>query len=188
VYQNVTLDLLHCPECKLVSQPGETEGDFRARLTHRLREERDARVETLRKRYAARLAAAEEQVRLAGQRVEREKSQVTQQGLQTAISFGATLLGALMGRKAASVGNLGRATSAVRGVGRTAREREDVARAAESRAVKEQRLADLQAEFEREAEAIRNQMNEGAVTLVPLRIRPRKSDVAVSAVQLAWAP
>ena len=57
----------------------------------------------------------------------RESEQVSQQRLQTAISMGATLVGALFGRKSMSA-SIGRATTTARGVGRTMREREDVER------------------------------------------------------------
>ena len=52
--------------------------------------------------------------------------------LQTGVSMGATLLGALLGRKAVSAGTLGRATTAARGVGRSMKEAADIKRAGES--------------------------------------------------------
>ena len=70
--------------------------------------------------------------------------------MQTAISFGATLVGALLGRRAISAGTVGRATTAARGVGRAQKEAQDVSRASETIAAIEadrQRLEDdLQAD------------------------------------------
>ena len=57
----------------------------------------------------------------------RESEQSSQQKLQAAVSIGATLVGALFGRKAISVGTLGRATTAARGMSRTMKEAGDVA-------------------------------------------------------------
>jgi hypothetical protein len=188
IYQNVTLDLFACPELELTSRPGETEGDFRARLAHRMREERDLALEKLRQRYAPQLAALQERVRRAEERVAREKSQVTQQTIQTAISVGATVLGALFGRKIASVGNVGRAATAMRGAGRTMREREDVGLATESLSTIQQQLAELQTRFEGESAALQQEADTTVMTLVKSQIRPRKSDITVTAVSLAWVP
>ena len=71
----------------------------------------------------------EDRIRRAEERVAREQSQFQQQSVQTAISMGATVLGALFGRKLASAGTIGRATTAARGAGRAMREHEDVATA-----------------------------------------------------------
>ena len=123
LFRTQKLDLLTCPRLKAFSRPGETEGDFRARLQHAGREQRDETLERLRKKYAPKMAALEERLRRAGQAVERESEQVTQQGLQAAISVGTTLLGAFLGRKAVTASTIGRATTAARGAGRVLKER-----------------------------------------------------------------
>jgi hypothetical protein len=180
------LTLWRSPDLKETSRPGESEGDFRARLAHVCRERRDGEKEKLRQRFAPRLAALEEQVRQAGQRVEREKSQYGQQKMQTAISVGATVLGALFGRKAASVGSLGRATTAMRAGARAAREREDVGRAQESVEAKRQGLADLQAEFDAATEALTSLPDATSLQLETVNVAPRKGDLSVKRVALAW--
>ena len=100
-------------------------------------------AETLRSRYAARLEALAERKRRAEQAVAREKEETTSQGIQTAISIGATVLGALLGRKAVSATNIGRATTAARGAGRTIKQAGDVGRAKENVAAIDQQIADL---------------------------------------------
>src|SRR5262249_8127833 len=132
LYRTRSLDLFSAPSLKLVAKPGESEGDFKVRLQQAARERRDAAVAALRAKYAAKLDAISGQEQRATDRVAREKAQATQQTVQTAISVGATVLGALFGRKALSVGNIGRATTAARGVGRTLKEQQDVSGANES--------------------------------------------------------
>ena len=123
-----------------LSRPGESERDFRVRVREAARAERDERVEVLRKKYAPKRAALEERLRRAQQAEAREREQVSHQGVQAAISIGATILGAVLGRKTVSVGNIGRATTAARGAGRVLKEREDVARAQETVAAVQQAL------------------------------------------------
>ena len=108
--------------------------------------------------------------------------------MQTAISFGATILGALFGRKATSVGTVGRASTAVRGVGRAARERGDVARAQEDLEALRPRLADLEGEFESETAALQDAWDVDALELEDRSLSPRKSDTAIEQITLVWAP
>lgn len=188
LYQNVTLDIQACPELKLASRPGESEGDFRARLGVLMREKRDLEVEALRRRYAPRLATLQEQLRRVQARVAAEKAQLGQQTLQTAISVGATILGALFGRKAFSVGNVGRAATAARGAGRAMRERGDIQRAMESVEAVQAQVDALQQEFEREAAGVQGRLDSATAELSRATLRPRKSDIAVSEVALVWLP
>jgi hypothetical protein len=53
--------------------PGETEAAFRTRLSDRLRESRDAKVDALRKKYAAKVVAQQERVRKADRAFTRAK-------------------------------------------------------------------------------------------------------------------
>ncbi|HET7701169.1 MAG TPA: helicase HerA-like domain-containing protein [Candidatus Limnocylindria bacterium] len=122
--------------------------DSRADEDQHAREERDAAVEALRAKYSAKIRRAEEKARRATQVVEREEGQVKAAGMQTAVSAGATILTAILGRKTTSYSTIGRGTTAARGAARTMREREDVKRAKENLAVAQQELADLQAELE----------------------------------------
>ena len=173
---------------KAVSRPGEGEGEFRARLTQLAREKRDLEVEKLRKRYAPKLARMEERLRGAQVRVEREKDQYGQQKVQTAISFGATVLGALFGRKLGSTGNVGRATTSMRGIGRAAREREDIARAKEEVMILRQKLVALEDEFKEVLAQKQEEFHPEDIELEELSLKPRKSDISVSVLSLVWAP
>jgi len=188
LYETARLRLMRCEALKLSSQPGESEGDFRARLDHAVRESRDASIDRIRKKYESQVVSLEDQVRRAEDRVAREQSQYSQQKMQSAISIGATVLGALFGRSLRSVGNVGRATTAARSASRIGREKEDVERAGESLDVLKQRLAALQAECEQEVAALQSSLDASNVSLTAQELAPRKSDIAVGGVALAWMP
>jgi hypothetical protein len=188
LYQSFSMELSACPDLKLVSRSGEAEGDFAARVAQAMRERRDEEVEKLRKKYAPRLAMLEDRIRRAGERLDREKSQVGQQTMQTAISVGATVLGALLGRKLVSTSNVGRATTAMRGAGRIGKEKEDVARAAEGVDLARKQLEELQAEFEQESARIQGELDPALARTEKVMLRPRKGDITVNAVALLWVP
>jgi hypothetical protein len=188
LFRTRRIDLLKSPSTGEVSTPGESERDFRSRLGQKAREERDAVAETLRGRYAARLDALAERKRRAEQAVAREKEETTSQGIQTAISIGATVLGALLGRKAVSATNIGRATTAARGAGRTIKQAGDVGRAKENVAAIDQQIAELEAELKAELDQRAAATDPVTEKLEAVALRPKKSDISVRLVALAWAP
>ncbi|UCD25121.1 MAG: DUF87 domain-containing protein [Gemmatimonadota bacterium] len=188
LYQSHSVDLLRCPKLKLKASPDEGEADFRVRVREAAHEKRDAALEKLRKRYAPKLATLQDRIRRAEEKVGREKSQYDQQKMQTAISVGATVLGALLGRKVASVGTVGRATTTARGIGRTAREKSDIARAKRDLDALHQKLLDLQSEFEQEINLLGEQMDPALFEITTTTVRPRKTDINVGNFCLAWLP
>src|SRR4029450_5173866 len=188
LFRTRRLELHVSPELELVSKPDESEGDFRARIQHAGREGRDEAVEALRKKYAPKQAALEEKLRRAQQAAERESGQATQQGLQVAISLGATVLGAFLGRKAVNATTLGRATTAARGAGRAMKEAQDVSRAREAVESVQQARADLDAELKAEIEAVAAKSDPGRAPLETLALKPTKQNITVRLVALAWAP
>ena len=159
LYRDYPLKFSHSSKLKLYSKPDQTEAEFQTELRQHLREERDLQIEKLRKKYAPKLARLEGKIRTAAERVDREESQKKQQQLQTAISLGATVLGALFGRKTASLGNVGRAATTMRGAGRISREKGDMARAAVRVEEFRTQLGELEHEFEEAREALADQFH-----------------------------
>ena len=188
VYRDHPLILLRSKNPKLVSALGEDEGAFRGRLADFVREERDRTIEKLRQKYAPKLAALEERIDRAQEKVVRESEQYADKRNQAALSFGATVIGALFGRKLTSATNVGRAASTIRGASRAARERGDIARAEERAETVAQRLADLEAELKRELAAAERAAEGHVIEIEPLRISATKSDLAIETIALVWAP
>lgn len=188
LYGSQSLELLSSPSLKQTSKPGEAERDFRVRLQLAAREQRDEATDVLRKKYAPKLAGLQERIRRAEQTVEREKVQAKQQGFQTVISFGATLLGAFTGRKIVSSGTLGKAATAMRDVGRTAAANQDIGRAGETVDALKKVEADLQAQFDEEAAALAAKIDPQTEMLDTLLIKPKKTDINIQLVAFTWAP
>ncbi len=171
---------------KMLSEDGESKADFVARVQLAQAEQRDLEVEKLRAKFATKLASLEKRIATAEDRVEREESQLRDRKLQTAISFGSSLLGAVLGRKKISVTNARSAGTAIRNVGRSRREKEDVERASERvQDLLEEKEA-LEVDFEEQAEAVRTRPADAEVAAV--EIPPLKTDIAVEQLGLAWAP
>jgi hypothetical protein len=178
------LKLFTVPSLKLMSEPGEAERDFRIRAQQAGREARDGSVERLRGRYAPKVARLTEKIARSRQSLDKEAQQVQQQKLQTAVSFGATMLGAFMGRKTVSLSTLGRATTAARGVGRSMKEAQDVARARERLQEAEAELTAIEAQLRDEIAALDHGPDATAIEVI--EIKPKRGAVDVRLVALAW--
>ncbi len=188
IYRNQKLALLQSPSLSIGSNPGETERDFRVRLQQAAREKRDDAVARLRQKFAPKIATLEERLRKAEHAKERETEQASSSKMQTAISFGATLLSSFMGRKAVSIGTLGRATTAVRGVGRSLKESQDVGRAEENIEAINQRLSELNEEFKAQIALLEQSFDPQTEQLESVSLKPTKANIAVEIVTLAWVP
>ena len=179
------LALYTVPTLRLISRPGESERDFRIRVQQSTREARDAEVEKLRATYATRVARLTEKVRQAQDALGREQQQAQQQKVQTAVSFGATLLGAVLGRRAVSLSTLGRATTAARGVGRAAKEMADVTRAGERVAQAQAELNQLQGQINRDIESLDAKKETNVETI---NVKAKRGSIDVRLIAFAWRP
>lgn len=188
VVTNEQVELLRSPTLKLTSAAGETEREFRIRLQVAAREARDAKIETLRGKYATKLSALQERIRRAEQAVSREESQASQAKMDTMISVGGALLGAVFGRGKIGVGTFGKVGTAARGMGRAAQQRGDVARASESVGALQAQYAELEAKLQGEIDALGASYDAQQEELERIAIKAKSGDVQVQLVGLAWVP
>jgi hypothetical protein len=168
-----TLELFTSERFRVTSRPGESEGEFRARVAQLAREERDAAVAKLRQKYAAKLAALEERIHRARAAVAREREQASHAKLSTAIDVGAGILGALLGGRRTGLGRL--ATSA-RSAGRAYGQTQDVGRAEDSLERLEEQLRALQSDLDAEAAALASPADPPCERIT---LRPRKTAIRV---------
>jgi len=188
LFRTQKVELFKSPSTKEMSKPGESERDFRVRLQQTGRETRDKAVEALRQKYASKIAALQERIRRAELAKEKQQTESRASQMQAAISVGASILGAFMGRKTISASNIGRATTAIRSAGRVLKESKDVGVAEENVAALQQQLADLESQFKSESEVLASATDPLNEKLETIAIKPTKSNIAVKLVSLAWIP
>jgi hypothetical protein len=184
LFRTRRLELFACPLLGLVSRPGESERDFRIRLGDGAREKRDAEVEALRKKYAPKVAQLEDKIRRAEAAQAKQADQASSQTMQTLVTAGTSVLGALFGRRS----KMTAASSAARRIGRTFEERRDVARAGENVEAARRQLAELNAEAQEAVESLTERLHPESLALETVAVKPKKTDVLVRDVILAWVP
>jgi hypothetical protein len=188
LYRTQKLSLFRSPTTGQRSNAEESERDFRIRLQQSGREERDRSADSLRRKYAPKIAALQEKLRRAEQQKDKQQAEARSSQMQAAISVGASILGAFLGRKAISSANIGRATTAIRGAGRVLKESQDVNFAQENVAALQQQVADLEAQFKTESEALAADSDPLQEKLEAVTVKPVKANVVVKLVALTWTP
>lgn len=188
LYRSQKCVLYKSPSLQVISTVGESERDFRIRLSQLARERRDEWTSKLREKYTARINTLESKIRTAEDRIARESHQASQQKMQTAISIGTTILGAFMGRKAVSRTTLNRAGTAMRNASRSQKEASDVGRARENLEILQQQLKDLQDRFQDEVNAAAGKFDPLQEELSSITIRPRKTGIQVKFLNFIWVP
>ena len=188
VRQNRPLILFQSKKFRLTSSPGETEGAFRARLTQAAREQRDLAVENLRRKYAAEYAVLQDRRMRAEQVLAREQEQAKAKKIESVISFGTAILGAFLGRKAVSSGSVTRMGTAMKSAGRLSKEQMDVARAQETMAAVNNKIADLETRLQNDIDKLDAAYDPASEPLEEVRVNPRSTDITLAIFGLLWLP
>ena len=130
LYRNERAEVFSCPALKAWSKLGESEGDFRARLTHEAREARDAAIEKLRAATAKKIDTLEGRMRTAEGQLAKEKAESNAAKMQAGVSVLGGLLGGLFGRKT-SMPVISRGSTAIGQATSAYKQHQDVANAGE---------------------------------------------------------
>ncbi len=183
LYRTQQVELWHSPSLKEYSRVNESERDFRVRLLQIAREKRDETTEKLRQKYAPKFAVLQEQVRRTQAAVEREKDQARQYQMDTALSFGSTILSGFLGRRVSS-----KARSSVSRANRSVKEARDIERAQDTVTAAQQRLRQLETDFSNDTAALAEKIDPLTEQLDKILIRPSKTDITVQLLVLTWLP
>jgi hypothetical protein len=184
LYQNRAVNLWKSPGLKEFSRAGESERDFRLRLQQKAREERDEATDKLRQKYSPKFTALQEQMRKAQAAVERERDQARQLKMQTAISFGTSILGGFLGTRRSSSGT----RSAMNRVSRSMKESKDIERAEDTVEAIQQRMRQLEADFKADTEALATRMDSLTESLELFSVHPAKTAISIQLLALGWLP
>ncbi len=178
------LAVFSCPALKLTSEPGEDEVAFRARVRQAARERRDDEVAKLGEK--ASLAIGRLQTRL--EREERElgedRADYDSRKREELLAAGETLAGmlGLFGRRSRSL------STAATKRRMTGRAREDIAESEAEIARLRGEIEALDAKLNADAAAIAARWDGAQAEVLRRELAPRKSDLRVDWLELAWAP
>jgi len=186
--QNENITLYKSKRFRLTSTAEETEGEFRARLQDAASEMRDKAIAKIRKRYASKVTTLENRLLRAEQAIAREKQQSTKKKLDTAISFGTAILGAVLGRKKLSASTATKIGTAIKTAGGASKEAADVERAAQTAAKVKEEMTALNASLEKEIADLDTAFDAQAEELDEIVVRAKSTDIHIALTGLVWLP
>jgi hypothetical protein len=174
----------YSPVLKVYSEPGEDERAFKIRLQQVAREQRDAEVDKLAAKVETKLDSLREKLRREEIELQKDQSAYDARKQQEMLSAGDSLLSLFGGRK--------RITSALGSASQkrqmTERAKQEVQESQETIAQLNQDIADLQAELDQLSQEAATRWNDAMDQIEPYPVRPRKSDVDVQRLAVAWSP
>ena len=186
IYRKRRYELLRSFELREISRPGESERDFRIRLSDLAHAERDRRVARLREKIAPRLSRLTERIQSAQRTLDREQGEATRSTIQTAVSIGTTILSAMLGRKSFTSATVRRAGTSARSASRTSKQRQDVKHAEKKLRSYEEDWRKLDESFRADLEKIKQKFDPQHIELDTLTLKPRKADIEIGLLALAW--
>jgi hypothetical protein len=183
LYYNSRLTLAAHPELDIVQRPDEGERAFKIRLQQAARERRDAEVDALEEKYATRLDRLEDKLRKKERELTADEADHEARKREELIGAGETVLGLFMGRR--STRGISRAASKRR---MTARAKLEIEETRDELADIQEEIAEMESELKEAAEEIAQRWDDAVNELTTDEVKPRRTDVDVQLVALAWLP
>lgn len=172
---------------KVVSSPAESEGEFRIRLQQLGNERRDKAVEKLRAKFAGKTRTLEGRLMRAQQAVERESQQVSKRKMDTFISVGSAILGAVLGRRITKTA-ASKIGTAAKGYGGVRKEAGDVVRANERVQALQGDLEELSREFDAQVDALDAAYDAQTDELKEQTVRAKSTDIDIRFIGVGFVP
>lgn len=181
LYRNERADIFTCPSLKAFSEIGESEAEFRARLSQKAREARDAVLEKVRAATNKKLETLAGRLQTAEAGLARQKAESQSAKMQAGVSILGGLLGGLMGRKRGASSALSKGTSAYK-------QHQDVVAAEDKVETVQQQMQELNRQLEAEIATLSQSYDPTALVLETESLKPTKTNVTVESVALLWLP
>lgn len=180
---NVEAEVSFSPLLETYSNIGESQADFRVRITQTARELRDQAVEDLKTKLGKQAKSINDDLNDALAKMEKEKSQASSAMLSTAVSVGASLLNSFLGRKTSLV-----TATTISNAGKAWKQQGEASTAAAVVEQCKQQLKALDAQLEEESQKLKDKYDTNALAFETAKLSPKKTNVTPSAVGILWLP
>ena len=133
-------------------------------------------------------SSLEEKIRRAKDQVRRQESEYHHKTIDTALSIGSSIFGALFSRKKLSRTNIDRASSSARKAGKVAQERGDVQQAKDELDQLLQQRLEVDDDIAHDIAEIEREYDFSDLQIKKLTIPPLKKDITVEPLSIVWIP
>ncbi len=183
LYRNEAVVLARSPVLKLVSKRGESPGDFAVRCRDAAREKRDKELDKLSKVFDKKVDRLKDKLAKKERDLIEDEADYSARKREEIVSAGESVLSIFLGSRSSRT-----ISTAARKRRMTAKAKGDIAETtAEIEDVRED-IAELQEEMREAAEEIAECWEESIEEIEEVKVTPRRADVDVELLALAWAP
>jgi hypothetical protein len=183
LYRNARQSVWYSQAVKLYGDVGESRRDFRARCGEQVRPLRDEEAAKARAAIDKKMKAIQERIRREQRELAADQAELEARKREELLSIGESAFNLLAGRRSSRM-----VTSASRRRRMTKQAEADVSESEDSIKDYEAQLADLAADWEEQAEEINDRWAAVLDEIEQVEIAPRRKDVVVDYVGLAWVP
>lgn len=187
LFQNQEMTIFRVPRYELISKSNETENEFRVRIAPDLEKLRNEEIKKRQEKYEEKRAQLLEKMKKAQDKMSDKQHKAFWQKIEAGLSFLTTLMGALLGR-GVTKGTINQTGTSIRRAGRIGKESQEVEEAQEGYRNYEEQKNDLEKQWEQELREIHQSFNPETISLEEIRIRPKKNDMIIEKMAIAWCP
>jgi len=183
LYYNDRLTVKAHLDLDIFQQPSESESHFLARLHQAARERRDTEVDKLEDRYATRLDKLEAGMRKLERDLIADEAEYEARKREEMVGAGETVLSFFMGRRRTSA-----ATTIARRRRMTSKVKMEIEETKEEIDELKEEIIETEGELKEAVEEITGRWENAPKETVTEEIKPRRVDVKVNIIALAWTP
>jgi len=183
LYRTATFVLRYNPTLKLYSRPDESERDFLTRCQDAAREKRDEEAAKVTAKIDTKLAQMRDKMKREERELDQDETEYKGRQTEELLSAGESVVGFFLGRKSTRA-----LSTASRRRRMTSQSKADIQESKETIAQLQKDIADLEKERDEAAQGVTDRWASLAGQLESVEVRPRKTDVLVDLVAVAWTP
>ena len=183
LYYNSVLKLKMNDELEVVQHPEESDRDFQIRLLQRSREERDAEVDKLKQKYAKKLDKLEDKLSKLEFDLSDYEAEYKARKREELVGAGESVLSIFMGSRRTST-----ATTIARRRRMTSKAKRKIDETKEEITRVKKDATELEAELKKAVEKIVEKYDKVTENVIVKEFKPRRNDVKINLVALAWKP
>jgi len=183
LYYNSVLKLKKNIELDIIQNPGESDRDFQIRLLQKAREERDSEVDKLKAKYEKKLDKLDDKLSKLEFDLADDEAEYNARKREELVGAGESILSIFMGSRRTS-----RATTIARKRRLTSKAKRKIKETKGDMARVKEDASKLEAELKKAVDKIVEKYEKISEDLRLVEFKPRRSDVKINLVALAWKP
>ncbi|MBP3224225.1 MAG: DUF87 domain-containing protein [Campylobacter sp.] len=184
VYRNQRLELYSALD--MHSTPDESKEEFYQRLQDKANEILEQKTDEILAKFEKEKSTLQTRINRAEEKLEKEKSDVTSQGINAALSIGSAILGSLFGRSRTSATTISKTVSGVRNAHRVLTQRNEAKNAEASVDELYSQMQALQERFDEQIAQLKESLDLKNIELGVVSLAPKKTDIYDEKISILW--